>query len=120
MPDMHTQAVEPTEDELKFMQARMNGYIFPNSPVTDEEKEAYKDACLFQIEHERKIKEALSNQTLPDGVTAFQIGHFSMQFQAGSFSSKLTNKTICDAAYGTLLRAGLLYRGVEGRCRPCL
>ena len=54
-------------------------------------------------------------QALPDGTKSFSIGNFSMSFEDGSFSSKLTRKSICPTAYGVLLEAGLLYKGVEGR-----
>lgn len=119
MDELHPQASEPTEDELSVMRARMNGYIFPNIPVTQEEQQAFEQAMRFQIEHERRQREALSGVTLPDGTTGFTIGHFQMSFEQGALSSRLTRRTVCDAAYGVLLRAGLLYRGVErGRC-PC-
>lgn len=116
MTELHPQANEPTAEEKEAMQARMNAYIFPNTPYTAEEKAAFEKAVLFQIQNERMQKEALGGQTLPDGLKEFTIGHFQGAFETG-ISSALSRKTICGAAYGELLRAGLLYRGVERR-RP--
>ena len=114
MTELHPKANEPTAEEKEAMQARMSAYIFPNTPYTDEEKQAFDKAVLFQIQHERMQAEALGGQMLPDGLKEFNIGHFQGAFET-SVSSKLSRKTICDAAYGVLLRAGLLYRGVERR-----
>ena len=118
MPEFHSEAKKPTKDELISMRARMNAFIFPNVPVTEPEKRAFEHAVKLQIEHERRQLKALHGNEMPDGVTQFTIGHFTMAFEQGAISSKLTRKTICDAAYGELLTAGLLYRGVE-RDRGC-
>lgn len=122
MSENHGLPLELTPQERLTMRARMNGYIFPNVPVTQEEQEAFEAACALQIEHERHQREATAGMQLPDGTTGFVIGHFQMTFGDGAMSSRLSRKTICDAAYGILLRAGLLYRGVEregrrGACR---
>ena len=121
MAVLHSEVKEVSVAELNAMTARMLGYIFPNTPVTDEEKYAFDSAVLLQIQHEKALK--ASRGEIPDGVSSFSIGHFSMTFaDEKSASSKLTRKTICDASYGLLLRAGLLYRGVErmrgGCCVP--
>lgn len=113
MSENHGQSERVDEHEIAMMRARMDGYIFPNTAVTDAEKEALHAACLYQIEHERRQREALEGERLPDGTTGFTIGHFQMAFAEGAISSRLTRRTICDAAHGILLRAGLLYRGVE-------
>ncbi len=117
MADLHSDLKDVTVAELNAMTARMLGFIFPNTPVTDEEKYAFDSAVLLQLQHEKALKAQMGE--IPDGVSSFTIGHFTMSFADGaSCSSSLTRKTICDAAYGLLLRAGLLYRGVE-RARGC-
>lgn len=115
MAQLYDRDIPCTESEMQSMRDRMRGFILPSVVRTDQEKEAFETACLYQIEHERKLLELMGGQEIPRGVTDFEIGHFSMAFESGTFSGVLTRKTICDAAYGTLLTAGLLYRGVEGR-----
>lgn len=115
MAELHDSAGQYTDAEMISMRARMQGFILPSVVRTEQEAEAFETACLYQIEHERRLMALMGNQEIPKGVTGFEIGHFSMTFESGAFSGVLTRKTICDAAYGTLLYAGLLYRGVEGR-----
>lgn len=115
MAELHDSAGQYTDAEMISMRARMQGFILPSVVRTEQEAEAFETACLYQIEHERKLLELMGSQEIPKGVTGFEIGHFSMTFESGAFCGVLTRKTICDAAYGTLLYAGLLYRGVEGR-----
>ena len=115
MPDIHEYSeTEPTEQELQLMRDRMLLYIFPNDPVTEEEQEAFAQAVTYQIEHERHRKALLNG--IPDGTQSFKVGDFQMAFEDGVNDHRLTRKTICDAAYAKLLKAGLLYRGLEGRC----
>ncbi len=115
MAKLHDSAGQYTDAEMISMRARMQGFILPSVVRTAQEAEAFETACLYQIEHERRLMKLLGNQEIPKGVTGLEIGHFSMTFESGAFCGVLTRKTICDAAYGTLLYAGLLYRGVEGR-----
>lgn len=110
---------EYAEDEyFQAMVPRMKAFIFPSIPRLDFETEAFNKAVLYQIEHEQKLAETLNGQAMPQGVKSFDIGNFSMSFQDGSFDQRLTKKTICPSAYGILLEAGLMYKGVEGRL-PC-
>ena len=118
MQELHAQAADPTAGELISMRTRMRGFIFPNLPVSPREQLAFDNAVHFQIEHEREQKRALG-MDLPDGLTEVTIGHFTAAFSESALSGKLTRRTICDAAYAELLTAGLLYRGLEGRCMPC-
>ena len=104
--------------EYQAMVPRMKAFIFPSIPRADFEVEAFNKAVLYQIEHEHKQAEIISGQVIPSGVRSFNIGEFSMSFDDGAFDQRLTRKTICPTAYGILLEAGLLYRGVEGRL-PC-
>lgn len=116
MPDIHTISGEPTEEEREMMIPRMKAFIFPNKPRTLEEKAAFANAVRFQINHDKTVAEKTNGAELPDGAKSFTIGSFHMEFEDGTFDSRLTRKTICPSAYGILLLAGLLYRGVEGRC----
>lgn len=115
MPDIHGKFDAPSDEEVAMMTDRMLAFIMPNTPGTDEEKEAFDKALRYQIAHE-KTQSALAGETaLPDGTTGFNIGEFSMSFADGAVTGLFTKRTMCPAAYGVLLRAGLLYRGIE-RC----
>lgn len=117
MADVHTWNGTPTEAEKALMEDRMRLFIFPNVPYTEEETAAFDKAVAYQIAHEKSMAENFDG--IPEGVEAFKIGDFSMNFGEGVNSSGLTRKTICHAAYSVLLRAGLLYRGLDGRCCGC-
>lgn len=117
MPDIHRTFDVPTADEIAAMEPRVKAYIFPSIPRMDYEIEAFNRAVIFQINHEKTIAASTGDQPLPDGTKSFEIGDFSMTFEDGSFSGKLNRRTICPTAYGILLEAGLLYKGVEGRLR---
>lgn len=116
MPDLHTVTSDVSEDERELMEPRMMAFIFPNKPRSCEERKAFDQAVKFQIDHEKSLAERTSDAEIPEGTKAFTIGSFHMEFAEGVFDSRLTRKTICPSAYGVLLQAGLLYRGVEGRC----
>ena len=118
MPDIHGVVYAPTAEEIAAMEPRIKAFIFPSIPRLDYEVEAFERAVLYQIEHEKNIASKMNGQTLPSGVKSFNIGEFSMSFEDGSFDQQLTKKTICPTAYGILLEAGLMYKGVEGRL-PC-
>lgn len=115
MPDIHGVFNAPTTEEIAMMEPRIKAFIFPSIPVLDFEIEAFNKAVRYQIDHEKTIAQKLNNQAIPEGVKSFSIGDFSMSFEDGSFSSRLTKRTICPTAYGVLLEAGLMYKGVEGR-----
>lgn len=115
MIENHGVYCTPTEEEIAAMEPRIKAFIFPSIPVRDYEIEAFNKAVLYQINHEMAMAEAMKEQPIPDGVKSFQIGNFSMSFEDGSFSSRITKRTICPTAYGILLEAGLMYKGVEGR-----
>lgn len=115
MADIHTVVSAVSEDERELMEPRMKAFIFPNTPRTQEELEVFDKAVKFQIDHEKSMAERAANAEIPEGTKAFTIGSFHIEFADGVFESRLTRKTICPSAYGVLLQAGLLYRGVEGR-----
>lgn len=114
MADLHTWTGTPTAAETELMEERMRMFIFPNEPRTEEQTEAFNKAVSFQIAHEKSQAEQTGD--IPSGTTSFRISDFSMTFEEGANASGLTRKTICQAAYSVLLRAELLYRGLEGRC----
>ena len=115
MPDVHGQFSTPTQAEIEAMEPRIRAFIFPSIPRQDFEIEAFNRAVIHQINHEKTIAELTANQAFPAGTTSFKISEFSMTFSAGAFDSRLTKKTVCPTAYGILLEAGLMYKGVEGR-----
>lgn len=106
--------------ETEGMEERIRAFIFPNVPRTPDEVEAFNKAVQHQIEHEKAIVESMDIEdvNLPNGVSSFHIGNFSMSFADDGYrnSAVLTKETICPVAYGILLRSGLLYRGVDGGC----
>lgn len=106
------------------MRERILAFIFPNVPKTEEEREAVERAVAFQIDHEKAIRDSLEvdDVNLPNGVSSFTIGNFSMSFGDEGYKNNavLTKETICPVAYSVLLRAGLLYKGVMGGCCSCL
>ena len=114
MADLHTWTGTPTEAEVDLMRERMRLFIFPNKAATEEQREAFSMAVAYQIAHERSHAEQAGD--IPDGVNSFRIGDFSMTFGDGVNESGLTRKNICPAAYSVLLRAELLYRGLEREC----
>lgn len=110
MADVHTWTGTATEEETVMMTDRMKLFIFPNEAREEDEIEAFNKAVAYQIAHEHSRAEQYSE--IPDGVESFKIGDFSMSFEDGVNGIGLTRKTICEAAYSVLLRAGLLYRGL--------
>lgn len=113
MSDFHKPVQMQSEATAQLFRDKLYAFIFPNVPRTEEETEAFEQAVRYQYEHEATRAEQLKD--LPEGVKEFSVGDFSMTFEKGYADSRLTKKTICPAAYGVLLRHGLLYRGVEGR-----
>lgn len=114
MMDKHMRKAAPEGDDLTLMQERMYAYIFPNKPVTQEERDAFDQAVIWQYQHDLSALEAAGE--IPSGVESFRIGDFQMAFQDGTLDMELNRRNICPSVYGLLLRHGLLYRGVEGRC----
>lgn len=107
------------DKHLEIVEERLKAFIFPNTPVTEEELEAFGRAVYVEAEHEKQMEEASGSEEihLPNGVSSFSIGHFSMSFAGKGYQNGavLTKDTICPTAYSILLRAGLLYRGVVTR-----
>lgn len=110
MSDFHTWTGTATAQEVDMMTDRMKLFIFPNEAKSEEEMEAFNKAVAYQIAHEKSLQTQIGD--IPNGVESFKIGDFSMNFEKGVNGTGLTRKTICEAAYSVLLRAGLLYRGL--------
>lgn len=115
MIDLHAQSIPVDSHMVDLVRDKVLAFIFPNNPRTDSDTEAFEKAVLYQYEHEMTQAIKTSDE-IPDGVQSFSIGDFHMSFDKDWLETRLTRKTICPAAYGVLLRQGLLYRGVEGRC----
>ena len=113
MSDIHANIAAPTESVTLMFREKIMGFIFPNTPRSEDEITAFIRSVTLQYEHEATRLQSMNDSGIPEGVTSFRIGDFSMSFEDGTNSAALTMKTICPAAYGVLLRAGLLYRGVE-------
>lgn len=114
MIDKHTVTSSPDSNTLELMQERMYAFIFPNRPNTDEEREVFDKAVLWQYQHDMSALAAAGE--IPTGMSSFRIGDFQMAFRDGTLDQTLNRNNICPSVYGLLLRHGLLYRGVEGRC----
>jgi hypothetical protein len=99
---------EITEMQREEMRARILGAIFPNTPRTLAEQAAFEQAVNFQILHE--MDQATD---LPKGAKSVRIGHYSVEMADSGAGDLLTPRRLCGAAYGVLLYAGLLYKGVE-------
>ncbi|MBQ8159758.1 MAG: hypothetical protein IJ083_03310, partial [Clostridia bacterium] len=94
---------------------RLLAFIFPNTPGSPMELEALEEAAFCQAEYELEKAEAMGG--IPEGVKGVKIGHFSVDVESGS--GTISRRTISPAAYGILLGAGLLYRGVgRDACGP--
>ncbi|MBQ9301286.1 MAG: hypothetical protein IJ214_12345 [Clostridia bacterium] len=113
MNDRHMEVAVPDSETLEPVRERMYAYCFPNVPRTLIEQDAFEGAVRLQYIHEETAR--LTAGELPEGVQGFRIGDFQMTFSSNDGTGRLTAKTICPAAYGLLLRHGLLYRGAEGR-----
>ena len=109
MADIHGKAAGATAEETRMMRARLAEVIFPNERLTDAQEVALEEAVLYQIEHERR---GLSKgAVLPQGMSAVKVGILNLA--QPQEDGVLSRKTMCRAAYGVLLSAGLLYKGVE-------
>lgn len=102
----------PTVD-VQAVREKLYAFIFPNEPVTDEEKAAFERAFSAQLRHEQEMADMVGLSALPDGVSSFAIGNFSMEFGEGMKGGLSTSRGICRSAYAILLREGLLYRGLS-------
>ena len=111
MTDFHSPDVPmPTDTDLERVRERMRSFIFPNRASNEEEEAAFEQAVIWQYEHDATAAAAMED--LPPNVSRYTADHFTVEFREAA--SMRAN--ICPAAYSLLLRKGLLYRGLEGRC----
>ncbi|MBQ9198367.1 MAG: hypothetical protein IJ157_14185 [Clostridia bacterium] len=113
MNDYHMDVGQPDDGRMDAVRQRLYAYCFPNVPRTAEEQSAFEEAALLQYVHEETQRSLRGD--LPESMEGFRIGDFQMTFAQGMSTGRLTARTVCPAAYGALLRHGLLYRGAEGR-----
>lgn len=102
------------EKDRERIQDKLLGLIFPNTPKTEEEISAFEKAVQYQYDYEQEKAAAMNGTPIPAGTTSFSIADFSMSFEKGYNGLPLTRKTLSPSAYGVLLHAGLLYKGVVG------
>lgn len=114
MNDVHAYVPTPSAEELQQVRERLYAFCFPNVPVTAGDREAFEQAVQLQYAHEAAAREMAGD--VPPGVAAFRLGDFQVTMEEGARGGAISRKSICPAAYGLLLRRGLLYRGAEGRC----
>jgi len=119
MSDRHMTVPEPDETALEREMERMYAFCFPNAPRTEEEKDAFERAARMQYEHDETQRAQTGGMEMPTGVESLKIGDFQIAADRDAVGGRLTMRSICPAAYGLLLRTGLLYRGAEGRRRGC-
>jgi len=112
--DVHADG-EGREAALERVREKLYAFCFPNVPASLEEQVAFEQAACLQYEHETAALADTGGRGMPPGVTRFRLGDFQVEADAGAVGGQLTVKNICPAAYGLLLRSGLLYRGAEGR-----
>ena len=120
MADLHEMYAldESQYDTDVYFQAvamKLRAFIFPSVPRHAFEIEAFNKAVLYEIQHELNTQSAMGDKALPEGLQSFSIGDFSASFSGDGSSTRLTRRSICQMAYGLLLEAGLMYKGVEGR-----
>ena len=106
--DVHARDLNVTEGDVLRAEIFLTGKMFPNSPVTEREKEVLQKAARLQAEHD--VTQARDMPSLPSPVKSFQLGHFQMELQV---DTRALRGDMCPLAYALLLREGLLYRGVE-------
>ncbi len=97
-----------SENTLTAVRERMYAFCFPNTPVTEAERQAFEQAVWAQYSYEQDTVQT------PKGVKGFRLGEFEMTLADRTGPA---GAPICPEAYGLLLRHGLLYRGVEGNRR---
>lgn len=111
MIDRHTESGTPDSMAHEMMLARIQEFIFPNVANTTEQQAAIEKAVTYQWQHEETVFNALDGKVIPENVSGFKAGEFSMSF-TDKGNGRLTRDTMCPAAYACLFNAGLCYKGV--------
>lgn len=102
---------EDIERRLADCEIRMLAYILPNSPAGEAQLSAFCQAVYDQLEHEMTGPGA-QLFGMPEGVTSFTVNGFSATL-TGAHAGGISPAGISPGARARLLRAGLMYRGVN-------
>jgi len=89
------------EEVLEQARETVRLLTFPNTPLGAEQEAAFERAVLLQAAF-------LQQREIPPEVSEFRVGHFQVKLREGTGGTGVS-----PAARAVLLRAGLLYRGVE-------
>ena len=96
----------PNED---YVRERLKAYIYPNSPKTRDQVEAFENAVEVQLKYEREY----ASYAAPDGVAAYSNDGMSVTFDtARGFNGANPARGLCPDAYAYLYNAGLIGRAL--------
>lgn len=96
----------PNED---YVRERLTAYIYPNSPKTPSQMEAFENAVEAQMKHEREY----ASYAAPDGVAAYSNDGMSVTFDTSrGFNGANPARGLCPDAYAYLFNAGLIGRAL--------
>lgn len=98
------------QEEMERARDKLYAKIFPNTPTTPDQRDAFERAVTYQAEADAYANDAFEG--LPRQVTSFHTGNFSATMEAR------TGLEMCPEAYGILLRAGLMYKGLPAENEP--
>lgn len=83
---------------------RLTAYIYPNRPASTAQEKAFEAAVAAQVEYEQRNAET----DVPESLSAFAIGDFSVTAREASRSAAYTLETLSPYAWALLKNAGLL------------
>ena len=88
---------------------RLKAYIYPNSPKTPDQGEAFENAVEVQLKYEREY----ASYAAPDWVAAYSNDGMSVTFDtARGFNGANPARGLCPDAYAYLYNAGLIGRAL--------
>lgn len=93
--------MEIPEETLEEAREAVRLVTFPNTPLGAEQEAAFERAVRLHAA-------CLLRREIPPEVSDFRVGHFQVKLREGAGGARIS-----PAARAVLLRAGLLYRGVE-------
>lgn len=88
----------------EYVRERLRAYIYPKTPSTEAQIEAFERAVLAQYEHET----VNPVEAIPEGVASVSNDGVSVSYTQTGRSAGYTQASIAPAAYAYLLNAGLL------------
>lgn len=99
---------------LEDCESRIAAYIIPNAPKGEEQIAAFCTAVYAQVAYEHnKANQQLSD--MPSGMKSFAVNGFTATLENDG-ANVVSALGISRTAKAVLLRAGLLYRGVDCSC----